>query len=114
MAFFRQLWDFDDVEQLFLCEWFLQDWRTRNDLDVLFSILIVDGLHQFHAVHAFPCEKSRCYASNPLGQPPSGQPIGKFAPNSINTSACVGTSPTDNFRLAHQPRRTYDVVGGFN
>lgn len=53
MAIFRQLWDFDEVEQLFLSEWFLQDGPTRNESDKLLSIFLVNALHQFHAVHAF-------------------------------------------------------------
>ena len=53
MAVFRQLWDLDEVEQLFLCEWFLQDGPTCNESDMLLPILLVNGLHQFYAIHAF-------------------------------------------------------------
>jgi len=49
----RQLWKFDEVEQLFLCEWFLQDGPTRNESDMLPSIFLVNALHQFYAVHPF-------------------------------------------------------------
>jgi hypothetical protein len=53
IAMLRQLWNFNEVEQLFLCEWFLQDGPTRNESDVLLSLLLVNGLHQFYTVHAF-------------------------------------------------------------
>jgi hypothetical protein len=52
-ALSRQLWDFDEVEQLFPGEWFLQNGPTRNKSDMLLSIFLVNGLHQFYAVHAF-------------------------------------------------------------
>jgi hypothetical protein len=47
MAMLQELWDFDEGEQPFLCEWFLQDGPTRNESDILLSILLVDGLHQW-------------------------------------------------------------------
>jgi hypothetical protein len=46
-----QLLDFDEVEQLFLCERFPQNGPTRNDSDVLLAMFLVNGMHQFEAIH---------------------------------------------------------------